>query len=236
MLDLSSLEEGLHMSLLTQYTFIVFFSPFLLFSGLISYLINIGVISLLVIVYVVITRRSISRTVNNIGVWNSLYDIVGYAGIAYNALLIARFNKSLFEIKRKFVEDTEVEEQAELLDMQLMYKVHIALLISKFVLNMIIPKVLDWIEVKTIQESLSKTRVNKLRTEMLSRVGREKSAKEDGSFDERIFEDRETQSLKYYFKNYNKVRSYKEFRVNKSLFKGAENPRMRVAKSRHDLL
>ena len=204
---------------------------------------------MLILLYVKMSRRSISKRFSTMGVWNGLYDIVGYLGTIYNALLIARFNKSLFEIKNDFFEKTKEttgidmqkgqglpKEQPETPQFQIewMYRIHIGLLLFKFILNLIIPKVLDWIDIKQTRQKLAKRRAEKERVEMISRLGREESDKADGSFDERVFENRDTQSLKHYFRNYNPVKPLSEFNAEKILEK-VEMPKMRVEKARRDL-
>ena len=84
MINLGSLEEDFYTSILIQYSFICFFSPFFFLAGTTSYIINVLVVVLTVLAYTKVTTRPISRKIQNIGIWNQLFNIVGYLGIVYN--------------------------------------------------------------------------------------------------------------------------------------------------------
>ena len=246
MLDLGSLEEGMHISLLTQYTFVCFFSPFLITAGLVSYLINLIIIYLTVFIYVKITRRPVSRRVSSIGIWNHLYITVGYLGIIYNAIIIVKMNGSLFKIKPEYLRHESRRSEGcsamesnknddYIFEVETIYRVQIYLLLFKVALGMLISKKVPWIEKLRLREKMTKERLRKRTAKILSKIGMEKSKRKDGKFDKSIFEDSEAKSLKYFFKKVSKIKNY-DLTKEEGIFGHFENPKLKVLNIRKDLM
>lgn len=198
MLDLGSLENDFYSSILTQFTFVCFFSQFLISAGLVSYLINLVIIYMTIRAYTEITRRPISRRVANIGIWNSLFNVVGYLGIVYNAVITVKLNGGF----RNFLSQSLIE--TEIKDVEYVYRVQFGLLIFKFILSLIIPKLPSWIKARIDRERIIKDWVSKKLSLTLSRLSKELSTGDGDS----IFEDDESKNLKYFFSNEDEIKKF----------------------------
>lgn len=210
MIDLGSLEINLHKANLTQFALVCFFSPYLVYAGTISYLINIFGIWLTTKVYTQVTRRPISRRAKDMGIWNDLYSTIGYLGFLYNAAIIVRKSNTVGEI---FNHNKDTERDQTVL---MSYNIITIILILKFIIEKLIPKLPRWMNVKITREKLTKERIRKRNDMILNRLG----MKEDGEIDETLFEDKEAQSLRYFFKNKTNIEKYEGLKVNKNELEG----------------
>lgn len=202
-LDIGSLEEKMYTALITQFTFICFFSPYLIIAGLVSYVINLIVIILTITIYTEITRRPIPRRTKDIGIWNSLYNFVGYIGIIYNALIIIRNTEGVKVVQRS---DSELSDSQ---NSTFIYNVQSFLLLLKFLLSIIIPPLPAWIYNRMTNEKITNDKIKKNNAKMLVHIGKELGGVDkDGKLDKSLFESGETKSLKYYFKNKEKVHKF----------------------------
>lgn len=208
MLDLGSLEENLYSSLLIQFTFICFFTPYLLYAGLISYVINLIVIVLTIQVYTNITRRPISRRLTNIGIWNNLYNVISYVGIVFNAFAISFSWKDLNLVS----EDFEAQLPGGRTVSDFVYDVQNMLLIAKFVLSIAIPNLPNSIKMKLNREKLVKERQRKKNSKALYRLAKEKmklEKKRGGKVKQSsMLEGEEERSLKYFFENDEELKDF----------------------------
>lgn len=230
MLDLGSLEENLYSSLLIQFTFICFFTPYLLYAGLISYFINLLVIVLTIHVYTKITRRPISRRVTNIGIWNNLYNIISYVGIVFNAFAIS------FSWKDQDLIPESIEDQLPggRTVSDFVYDVQNILLIAKFVLSMVIPTLPVSIKKKLIREKLVKERQNKKNSKILWNLAKEKMDLQEKmggkGRSSSILETEEERSLKYFFENHEELKDFEMTAKGDSRFSDAMRPHVTVKK------
>lgn len=213
MIDLGSLENDLHISNLTQFAFNCFFTPYLIYSGTVSFIVNIFVVWLTVKIYTEVTRRPISRREKDIGIWNDLYSIVGYLGVLYNAAVLVRKSRTV----SKFFGYNESTEQHK--DVLMAYNMITALLAFKYILARVIPKLPGWISARLTREKLIVERIRKRNDMILNRLGR----KENGEIDEKLFEDKESQSLRFFFDNNTKIEKFEKLKVNKNELKEEEN-------------
>lgn len=194
MIDLDLSEADLYSSLLIQFTFICFFSQFLVVSGFLSYLINLLIVVLTVKIFTKVSRRSISRNDSNIEIWNRFFDTISYLGIVFNAIFAVKFTNGL----TSFTGQT-LEESDQILDTELIYRVQFFVLVLKFVVSFLIPALPAWIEQRISREKLMVVRNRKKLTNNLS-----KFKKKFDNFEE-LFEDQDTADLKYFFKNEDKI-------------------------------
>ena len=218
MLNLGSLEEEFHASLITQFTFICLFSPYLVSAGLVSFLINFIVIGLTMKIYTEITRRPISRRVTSIGIWKSLYSIVGYIGILFNTIIIAKLNDgvtaftSLDHIKNEDggKESTDRADGISVNDVEWIYLIMFGLLIFKFTLSLLIPDLPDWIQKKVTREDLGQERAVKKYSRLVGKVLRKSEGDSSGVL---LSEDKEELSLRSFFDNENKILNLKNYKM-----------------------
>lgn len=201
MIDLGALEEGFYSSLLSQFTFICFFSQFLIGAGLVSYLINLFIIYLILKIYSKVSRRPISRKVSNIGVWNDLFDIVSYLGIVYNTIIAVKYTKGLSSITGD--EKTKVSDVVS--ETEYIYRVQFGLLVFKFLFSILVPTLPEWIKLRISREKLTKNRNSKNLSRALSRFKKLFANYED------MFEDEDSADLKYFFKNEERIEKFKTF-------------------------
>lgn len=206
MIDLGSIEEELQTSNLTQFAFNCFFTPYLIYAGTVSFIVNLFVIFLTVKIYTEVTRRPISRRTKDIGIWNDLYSIVGYLGVLYNAAVLVRKSRTVSDF---FGYDKSSEREKDVL---MAYNLITVLLIFKYILNRVIPTLPNWISARLTRERLIMERIKKRNDKILNRLGR----KEDGEIDEKLFEDKESQSLRYFFDNNTRVEKFEKIKVNKN--------------------
>ena len=215
MLDLGSLEEEFHASLITQFTFICLFSPYLASAGLVSFFINLAVIGLTIKIYTEITRRPISRRVSSIGIWKSLYSIVGYVGILFNTLIIAKINKGVkaftnldnIQNPEDSTGGTERAQDLTVTDVEYIYLVMFGLLIFKFALSLLIPDLPKWIQKKIMREKLAQERAVKKYSRLVGKVFK-KSEDEGGIL---LSEEQERLSLRSFFENDREIESLDNF-------------------------
>lgn len=206
MIDLGSLEDDLQTSNLTQFAFNCFFTPYLIYAGTVSLIVNIFVIILTVKIYTEVTRRPISRREKSIGIWNDLYSIVGYLGVLYNAAVLVRKSRTVSDF---FGYDKDSERDKDVL---MAYNMITCLLAFKYVLARVIPKLPSWISAQIIREKLIVERIKRRNDMTLNRLGRN----ENGEIDEKLFEDKESQSLRYFFDNNKQIAKFEKLKVNKS--------------------
>lgn len=209
MIDLGSLEVGLHKANLTQFAFNCFFTPYLIYGGTISYVLNLLGIWLTTKVYTQVTRRPISRREKDMGIWNDLYSTIGYLGFLYNAAIIVRKSTTVAKV---FGHGDDEKHQTVLMG----YNIITVILILKFIIEKLIPKLPRWMNIKIKREKLTKERIRKRNDMILNRLGRKKN----GEIDEKLFEDKEAQSLRYFFKNKTTIEAYEELKVNKNELDG----------------
>ena len=90
MVDVGSFEVDFNMSILRQFTFICFFTPYIVFSGIAVYFFNTIIIMVTMKIYLHFGRRGLSRRISSIGCFNKLYTVIGYLGILMNTLIIMK--------------------------------------------------------------------------------------------------------------------------------------------------
>ena len=221
MLDLETLEESFHTSLLTQFTFVCFFSAFLPSAGLVSFLINLVVIVLTMRIYTKTTRRGIPRRLTDIGIWKQLYTTVGYLAVIFNAIIVVKLNNGI-EVFRNFslrnqddfsnstrrVNDSRIQTE-------IIYLIMMSLIVAKFLLGLLIPKLPEWIEKRINREKLAKERAltefskvlksvkSGLKRKGSQEVGEVKVGRAGQAGNE--IEGEEARSLKFFFENENSV-------------------------------
>ena len=236
-LDLGSLENNFNESLLTQFTFIVFFSPFLIFAGAIGYVINLFVIVLTVRIYVKMSRRPISRQVKDNGIWNQLFNIVAYLAIIYNAVILSKLNDGINSVRNQELigsslpEDTQ-RRNSDHQDTEIIYGIQFGLLVVKVLAGMIVPALPATIKSRAMREKLTQERLRKKYSKILNRIGKEKGDVKGGGFDKGVFQDREGKALKHFFKNKGKVQKFVDIygdKLNKT-------PTVKIRNARKDLL
>lgn len=250
MLDLGKLEESFYSSLLIQFTFICFFTPYLLIAGLVSYVFNICIIVLVMALYTKITRRPISRRVGNIEIWNQLYNMISYLGIIFNAIVIVTTGDQLgADVLERIVPGNRSSFRT-------VFDAQNALLVVKFLLSIMIPKLPQWIGEMQMRERLVRERERKKNSKILTRLSKERIKKEidekkkafanakklkkdkikQNRIQEKIkaqamvLEDDDTRSLKYFFENNKKMEVFEKmsFRVNSKTEEMMEMPRPRI--------
>lgn len=201
MLNLESLEEGFYSSLLMQYSFICFFSPFLMSAGLISWIINILIIVLTMLIYTGSTTRPVSRRTKDIGIWNNIFNFVGYIGVLYNSVVIVRYSQGA----SLFFDFGTKESETEMI-----YIVQGGILIFKFLLSISVQNLPKWINDSIVREKMEKQRAIELNSKVLNRLYKEaarknKALNEDGTIDQSFYDGQEAADLRYFFKNDNKI-------------------------------
>ena len=208
MIDLGSLEEQFHASLVTQFSFICFFSPFFVLAGLVSFLINLVVISLTVKIYTDITRRPISRRVSDIGIWKGIYGIIGYVGVIFNTLMVAKLNNGIKaftswdHLKNDGLAESTARRDVSAVDTEIIYIVMFGVFMTKIGLSMIIPKLPRWIERKISREKLSKQRDEEEYSTMVKKLL--KRSEKNG----RVLLNRQKKSLKFFFENQKEIKNH----------------------------
>ena len=205
MIDLASLELDMNFNLLTQFTFVVFFSPYLTIAGMISYGINLFSIFLIILVYTRLTRRSISLRIKDMGIWNKLYSIISYSAILYNSMVIINLTAGLDNVLtwRTEINSNQCDEKnARLLDdNKIILAIHFALILVKLLAEDVVNRLPAWISRKITKEKLTKEKVRQDTNETLRRIGVENSQRVDGKFDRDVFKDQESRSLENFFNN-----------------------------------
>lgn len=202
MLDLASAEEQLHTTLLTQYTFICFFVTQFPYGGLLSFLINIVIMFITILMYSYVTRRTICERSNSLGIWKSFYDLIGYLGIVFNAIALTKSRNAGTEIIKEWF-DTD--------STFLVYSVQNALLIAKFMLSILVPQTPVWVYNSLVREEQSKNRNSRKKAGVISRLVAKEKEEDVGDDKERsMFEDPEHSNLKFFFDNQKDVSSFGE--------------------------
>ena len=250
MIDLGQLEETFHSSLIIQFSFICFFSPFLLSAGLLSYIINILVIIMTVRMYSNYSQRPISRRTTNMGIWVTLYNLIGYLGLLYNTIMIVKLNDGITAFKREnwFKPNnrtftTRVNESRY--DAEFIYRFFFSLSIFKLLLQFWITLLPTKIKKRILREKLIKNRVNKENSMMLKRAGEQQRKSLAGGSDKMkegerkkkagLYLDKDKLAMRYFFNNKNDI-----MQIDTSLkSKGVEMLKdfsVRLVKSKTDLL
>ena len=219
MIDLGQLEETFHSSLIIQFSFICFFTPFLLSAGLLSYLINIIVILLTVRLYTSISQRPISRRTTNMGIWVTLYNLIGYLGLLYNTIMVVKLNDGITAFRRenwfKPVErtlTTRVNESRY--DAEFIFRFFFGLAIFKISLQFVIGLLPERIRKRKVAEQLIKDRANKETSMMLKRASEQQKkeiigkggAEEDKKATKSdLYLEKDKLAMRYFFKNKNDI-------------------------------
>ena len=199
MIDLNTLEEEFYTALITQFSFICFFSPYLITAGLISWVINLVVIFITVSLYTDFASRSISRRSKTIGVWNVLFNLIGYLGVVYNTAIVVKNidNPGLFYSFNS--EEAKIE---------VIYLIQAILLILKYLLSITIDELPNWIQAILVREKLNKQRSIDMNSQVLNRLIGEATHNNQSMLkkgtkkkDNSLFEKQEGRDLKFFFKN-----------------------------------
>ena len=161
MLDVQELEEEFHASLVIQFTFICFFSPFLASAGLISFLINLAVIVFTIKIYTQVSRRPIPRRVSDLGIWKDFYKVIGFLGVLFNSILIAKHNDGIRAITEFRFRNHPKSSSVTTSDIEIIYRIQFILIIAKILLDLLIPGLPDWIVKKRVKEARTKDRAFK---------------------------------------------------------------------------
>ena len=161
MLDVQELEEEFHASLVIQFTFICFFSPFLASAGLISFLINLAVIVFTIKIYTQVSRRPIPRRVSDLGIWKDFYKVIGFLGVLFNSILIAKHNDGIRAITEFRFRNQPRSGSVTTSDIEIIYRIQFILIIAKIFLDLLIPGLPDWIVKKRVAEARTKDRAFK---------------------------------------------------------------------------
>lgn len=170
-------------------------------SGLISWAINQFVIILTVLVFTGSTIRPISRRTKDIGIWNNIFNLVGYLGIVYNSIVLVRYSEGASLFFNFGTKEGETEA---------IYIVQGGILIFKFLLSISGQSLPRWIENSMVREKLEKQRSIELNSKILTRLYKEAARKsealdENGKIDQMFFEGNEATDLKFFFKNDKKI-------------------------------
>ena len=147
MADINDIEREFYTALIIQFAFICLFSPHFIACGFLSYFINIGVITLTMSFYGYFAKRSQSRRISNIGIWNNLFNYISIAGIVYNCVVILTPNTGFTGLIQ--FEDRETT-------IIFLVILENCILGLKFFLNEIIPSEPNWVKQKKRSESKAK--------------------------------------------------------------------------------
>lgn len=138
--------------------------------------------------YTKFAQRSIPKNVSSMKTWNYLYSLISYLGILFNTALLvwnekllnSNILKNLHDLGISIIGENETEAQTLKREAEIFLYVFILqniLLMLKFVLEISIPKVSNWIRVKIIKEQKAKLEAEKTKTNILNRIFNEKKSK-----------------------------------------------------------
>lgn len=197
MLNLSSAEEGLHTALLTQFSFICFFAADFPYSGLVNFVLHVPIMLITIKMYSYVSRRTISKRSVGLGIWKNFYDTISYLGIIFNAYVLARGTQRgrLVNVLRRLGANNED------LDFYV-YNIQNILLILKFMLSILVPKMPVWVYNRVIREDQRRARNDQKKSKMFGKLIDEAKV-DSGAID--LSEDSD---LKHFFDNQNTVKGF----------------------------
>lgn len=197
MLDLASAEEGLHTALLTQFSFICFFAADFPYSGLVNFVLHIPIMLITIKMYTYVSRRTISKRSHGLGIWKSFYDTISYLGIIFNAYVLVRGTQSAAIrrlINRTGASTTELDFYV--------YNFQNILLVVKFMLSILVPKMPVWVYNRVVREEQRRGRNSQKKNVMFGKL------LNDAKLDSGLIDQSEDSDLKHFFTNQNKVEGF----------------------------
>lgn len=193
MLDLASAEEGLHTTLLTQFTFICFFVIQFPYGGFISFCINIATLFILILLYSYVARRTISERKNNLEIWITFYNVISYFGIIFNAVALVKGQNEASQVFKEWFGNESTF---------LIFATQNGLLLSKFLLSILVPKMPVWVYNRVVREEENKARYGHKRAEMIHNL-----KKGEGNVGNSLLSEEE-ENLRFYFENQEEVKGF----------------------------
>jgi Calcium-activated chloride channel len=97
------IETRLYIALLSQFSYICFFTPYCIQMGLWAFGINVLVMYLMLQSYGYFFKKTPSRRMRNIKIWTGLFKSVAVLGIIYNSYILYKTRKDIFESKPEFI-------------------------------------------------------------------------------------------------------------------------------------
>lgn len=98
--------------------------------------------------YCYITRRSLSRRISNIGIWNNIFNYISFAGVLYNSIVILVPGNGLSEL---------LDSQSRETTVIIIFLLEHLILALKYLLSEIIPLKPEWISLRLKNERRSRT-------------------------------------------------------------------------------
>ena len=175
MVDVGSFETKFHKALLHQFTLICFFSPYLVMSGIIGYVVNLLMICLTMRIYLNWARRPLSIRMSSIGGWNKLYTIVANLGLLMNILIIVKIEDEKFSLSRVLgtrKEDLQATRSRIISDFlsNYVYVIMLVVLLLKFSINYLIPELPEWIRIDQNNTKLAKKKAHREKRELIAEL------------------------------------------------------------------
>lgn len=128
---------------------------------------------------------------------------MGYIGIIYNALVIIRNTQGVSVINKAGEKVDETKNST------FIYNIQGFLLLLKFLLSIMIPPLPNWLYQRLMNEKITSEKIKKDHSKMLVDLGKEIGGiGKRGKLDKNVFESKENKSLKYFFKNKEKVEEF----------------------------
>jgi len=87
MVDLDHSIDGFYLTMLKQFTYVSLYHGILPLSSLFLFLSNLAVIFITERMYSYITKRSLSKQIKDIGIWNEVFEAVGLLCIIGSAFI-----------------------------------------------------------------------------------------------------------------------------------------------------
>lgn len=167
MVDLDLSIDGFYLSMLIQFTYVSLYHGILPLSSLFLFLSNLAVIFITERMYSYITKRSLSKQIKDIGIWNDVFEAVGLLCIIGSAFITTYTTQSL---------DRYFSGNKELALLVIIAAEHFVLGL-RFLMSKIISSVPGWLrkqinyrESMISQEALNKS-INDSKTDSTSKSG-----------------------------------------------------------------
>lgn len=171
MINLEGQEQKYYITLAIQYGYICMFSVVFPAASTISFLANLITIILTERLYSKVSRRSLSREMESIGVWNGIFEVVSFISAVVNASIVVFTSNGLKELG--FGDDT-------VKNVLLVIFAEHCVLALKFILSKMIPNKPSWVRDRQDHETFirRKVRDNMLKSNMKAHSSESKNTTE----------------------------------------------------------
>ena len=168
MFKMEEIEVQLYTALVTQFAYINFFMCYCLYLAAFALVTNLVAIFLVMMMYGYFSRKSVSRRMQGIGMWNEIFKIIALLGVVYNVLIMYK--------RRKVVFYGIIDEQYNQVESLIIILIseHLLILVM-FLISKVVSIFPPWVSLRIQQENeaqeLKRAEVNAKREQILAKLG-----------------------------------------------------------------